>query len=121
MRFIFDCEDEILLPAMYHLAGEIKPFVDKMKQIEVDENEIQGDRKSIFKKILENMMVNFPSDTSKLMSKLWYLEENEKAPNTLKTMTVLLTNEVAIDFFTSVLPSLLTVSNMVSPLLNQKK
>lgn len=120
MRFIFDCEDEILLPAMYHLAGEIKPFVEKMKTVEVEDN-IIGDRKSIFKKIIENMMVNFPSDTSKLMSKLWYLEENEKAPNTIKTMTVLLTNEVAIDFFTSVLPSLLTVSNMVSPLLNQKK
>lgn len=120
MRFIFDCEDEILLPAMYHLAGEIKPFVEKMKTVEVEDN-IIGDRKSIFKKIIENMMVNFPSDTSKLMSKLWYLEENEKAPNTLKTMTVLLTNEVAIDFFTSVLPSLLTVSNMLSPLLNQKK
>lgn len=120
MRFIFDCEDEILLPAMYHLAGEIKPFVEKMKTVEV-EDDISGDRKSIFKKIIKNMMVNFPSDTSKLMSKLWYLEENEKAPNTLKTMTVLFTNEVAIDFFTSVLPSLLTVSNMVSPLLNQKK
>lgn len=120
MRFIFDCEDEILLPAMYHLASEIKPFVEKMKTVEVEDN-IGGDRKSIFKKILENMMVNFPSDTSKLMSKLWYLEENEKAPNTLKTMTVLFMNEVAIDFFTSVLPSLLTVSNMVSPLLNQKK
>jgi hypothetical protein len=120
MRFIFDCEDEILLPAMYHLAGEIKPFVEKMKTVEV-KDDVDGDRKGIFKKILENMMVNFPSDTSKLMSKLWYLEENEKAPNALKTMTVLFTNEVAIDFFTSVLPSLLTVSNMVSPLLNQKK
>lgn len=121
MRFIFDCEDEILLPAMYHLAGEIKPFVDKMKLVEIDESEIEGDRKSIFKTIIENMMVKYPSDTSRVLAKLWFLEEGEKAPNAMKTIVMLFTNEVAVDFFTSVLPSLLTVSSVVSPLLNQKK
>ena len=27
-RFLFDCEDEICLPAAYRLVDEIKPFVD---------------------------------------------------------------------------------------------
>ena len=39
-RFIFDCEDEICLPAAYRLVDEIKPFVDKVKNIDVDENEV---------------------------------------------------------------------------------
>ena len=121
MRFIFDCEDEILLPAAYHLVEEIKPFIDKMKKIEVDEKEFAGDKKIVFKKILENMMVKYPADTSKVLSRLWFLEEGEKAPNALKTMTALFMCEAAVDFFTSVLPSLLTVSSMVSPLLNSKK
>ena len=143
-RFIFDCEDEICLPAAYRLVDEIKPFVDKVKNIDVDENEVKGERKAVFKKILENIMVKYPADTGKLFSKLWVLgeidvpvlgedgepmfdeagnaitrKEMEKAPNTFKTMATLFSNEVAIDFFTSVLPSLLQLSKMVSPLLSQ--
>ena len=118
-RFIFDCEDEICLPAAYRLVDEIKPFVDKVKNIDVDENEVKGDRKAVFKKILENIMVKYPADTGKLFSKLWVLDEGEKAPNAFKTMATLFSNEVAIDFFTSVLPSLLQLSREVLPLLNQ--
>ena len=116
MRFIFDCEDEVCLPAAYKLIDEIKPFIDKMKAIEVDETDTQS-KANGFKKILENMMVKHPKDTSALLAKLWILDEDEKAPNTFKTMAVLFSNEVAIDFFTSVLPSLLTLSNSISPLL----
>lgn len=143
-RFIFDCEDEVCLPAAYRLVDEIKPFVDKVKDINVDENEVKGDRKAVFKKILENIMVKYPADTGKLFAKLWVLgeidvpvlgedgepmfdevgnaitrKEMEKAPNTFKTMATLFSNEVAIDFFTSVLPSLLQLSRVVSPLLSQ--
>ena len=118
-RFIFDCEDEICLPAAYRLVDEIKPFVDKVKNIDVDENEIKGDRKAVFKKILENIMVKYPADTGKLFAKLWVLDDGEKAPNTFKTMATLFANEVAIDFFTSVLPSLLHLSREVLPLLSQ--
>ena len=119
MRFLFDCEDEICLPAAYRLVDEVKPFIDKMKAVEVGEDEAKGGRKAIFKKIIENMMVKYPADTGKMFAKLWILDEGEKAPNTFKTMATLFSNEVAIDFFTSVLPSLLQLSKEVSPLLNQ--
>ena len=117
MRFIFDCEDEICLPAAYHLVDEVKPFIDKMKTVEVGEDEVNGGRKVVFKKIVENMMVKYPADTGKMFAKLWVLDEGEKAPNTFKTMATLFSNDVAIDFFTSVLPSLLQLSKEVSPLL----
>ena len=117
MRFLFDCEDEICLPAAYRLVDDVKPFIDKMKVVEVGDGEAKGDRKVVFKKIVENMMVKYPSDTGKMFAKLWVLDEGEKAPNTFKTMATLFSNEVAIDFFTSVLPSLLQLSKEVSPLL----
>ena len=117
MRFLFDCEDEISLPAAYRLVDEVKPFIDKMKAVEVSEDEAKGGRKVVFKKIVENMMVKYPADTGKMFAKLWVLDEGEKAPNTFKTMATLFSNEVAIDFFTSVLPSLLQLSKEVSPLL----
>ena len=119
MRFLFDCEDEICLPAAYRLVDEVKPYIDKMKAVEVGEDEAKGGRKVIFKKIIENMMVKYPADTGKMFAKLWILDKGEKAPNTFKTMATLFSNEVAIDFFTSVLPSLLQLSKEVSPLLNQ--
>ena len=58
------------------------------------------------------------ADTGKMFSKLWILDDGEKAPNTFKTIVTLFSNEVAIDFFTFVLPSLLQLSKGVSPLLN---
>lgn len=117
MRFLFDCEDEICLPAAYRLVDEVEPFIDKMKAVEVSEDEAKGGRKVVLKKIIENMMVKYPADTGKMFAKLWVLDEGEKAPNTFKTMAALFSNEVAIDFFTSVLPSLLQLSKEVSPLL----
>ena len=117
-RFIFDCEDEICLPATYRLVDDLMPFVDKMKRVDVSEEEAKGGRKVVFKKIVENMMVNYPADTGKMFAKLWVLDEGEKAPNTFKTMATLFSNEVAIDFFTFVLPSLLRLSKEASSLLN---
>lgn len=117
MRFLFDCEDEICLPAAYRLVDKVKPFIDKMKAVEVSEDEAKSGRKVVLKKIIENMMVKYPADTGKMFAKLWVLDEGEKAPNTFKTMAALFSNEVAIDFFTSVLPSLLQLSKEVSPLL----
>lgn len=117
MRFLFDCEDEVCLPAAYRLVDDIKPFIEKMKVVEIDEDETKGDKKVILKKIFENMMVKYPGDTGKMFAKLWVLEDGEKTPNTFKTMATFFSNEVAIDFFTSVLPSLLQLSKRVSPLL----
>jgi hypothetical protein len=118
MRFLFDCEDEICLPAAYKLVDEFKPFIDKVKVIDVGEETSSKDRKYVLKKILENVMVKYPKETGELMAKLWVLEEGEAAPNTFKTMATFFSNEVAVDFFTSVLPSLLTLSKSISPLLN---
>ena len=142
MRFIFDCEDEICLPMAYKLVDEIKPFLDKVKNIDVKEGE---DRKSTLKKVFENIMVKYPKETGALLAKLWVLEEvdvpifdkdgnyikddkgnnktkkqTEKAPNAFKTMATVFSNEVAIDFFTSVMPSLLSLSRSISPLLKSQ-
>jgi hypothetical protein len=117
MRFLFDCEDEVCLPMAYKLVDDFKPFVDKIKQVDVDDNDIPKDRKSVLKKIAENAMVKYPKETGELLSKFWVLEDGEKAPNTFRTMATFFSNEVAVDFFTSVLPSLLQVSKSISPLL----
>lgn len=117
MRFLFDCEDEICLPMAYRLVDEIKPFIEKVKKIDFEEGTEKKDRKTMFKKIAENVMVKYPKETGELLAKLWVLEKGEKAPNTFKTLAVLFSNEVAVDFFTSVLPSLLQISKEVSPLL----
>ena len=90
MRFLFDCEDEMCLPAAYRLVDEVKPFIDKMKAVEVSEGEANGSRKVVFKKIIENMMVKYPADTGKMFAKLWILDDGEKAPNTFKTMAELI-------------------------------
>lgn len=120
-RFIFDCEDEICLPAAYRLVDSTKEFVEKMKNVEIGDGETSGSKTATFKKIVENMMVNYPKDTGEMLSKLWILEKGEKAPNAFRTMTELCTNEVAVDFFTSVLPSLLQLSRTVSPVLTSQK
>ena len=117
MRFLFDCEDEICLPMAYKLVDEIKLFIDKVKEIDVEEGTEKKDRKMVLKKIAENIIVKHPKETGDLLAKLWLFEDGEKCPNTFKTLAVLFSNEVAVDFFTSVLPSLLSISKEVSPLL----
>ena len=49
MRFIFDCEDEICLPAAYRLVDEVKPFIEKMKPVDVGEDDKNLGRKAILK------------------------------------------------------------------------
>lgn len=120
-RFIFDCEDEICLPAAYKMVDEVKDFLEKMKKVDTNEAEKEETRGTVLKRVLENMMVNYPKDTSAILSKLWVLNKKEKAPNAFKTMATLFSNEVAIDFFTSVLPSLLQLSRTVSPMLTSQK
>lgn len=116
MRFLFDCDDEICMPIAYNLVDDIKPFIDKVREFDVDGKEAEKlDRKSALNLIFKNAMVKYPKDTSNLFAKLWVLEEGEKAPNVFKTMGELFSNEVAINFFTSVLPSLLQISKEILP------
>ena len=117
MRFIFDCEDEVCLPMAYKLVDKFKPFIDKVKNVDVKEG---ANRKETLKKVFENIMVKYPKDTSGILAKLWVLEKGENAPNAFKTMATVFSNEVAIDFFTSVLPSLLQLSRSISPLLKSQ-
>ena len=110
MKFLFDCEDEILLPKAYALVDSVKEFLKKVKEADLGE----GDKLS-FKDVAKNLMVKYPKDTSELLAKFWVLEnEEEKAPNALKTMSTIFKSEDAIDFFTSVIPSIMELSNVLS-------
>lgn len=120
-KFIFDCDDEICLPAAYNLVDEVQEYIEKMKTVEVNEDKARGDNKTVLKKVLRNMMVKYPKETGRLFAKFWVLDNGEKAPNIFRTMSTLFSNEVAIDFFTSVFPALLQVSKQLSPLLISKK
>ena len=120
MKFLFDCEDEILLPRIYALIDEIKPFIETMKSIEVDTKEVENGKNGGFKAIMKKLMVEAPKETSKMLSKLWVLEQGEKTPNAIVTMSAVFKSEVAIDFFTSALPSLLQISSVFLPQLTSK-
>lgn len=111
MKFLFDCDDEILLPKAYSLVDKIQEFSKKIG--DVKEPEIGGNKTDKIKAVLRNIMVEYPKETSELFKEFWVLEDNEKAPNALKTMSVLFSNENAIDFFTSALPSILQLSNVL--------
>lgn len=116
MKFIFDCTDEICLPAAYRLVDDFKPFAEKVRKVDIAEGE-KKNRKELLRAVLENIMVKYPKETGELMARLWVLDDGESAPNTFKTLSVFFSNEVAMDFFTSVLPSLVQISKTVSPML----
>lgn len=110
MKFIFDCEDEILLPHAYGIVEDLNAIITKIK----DENLlVEGtSTKHVMKKFLETLCVKNPAETSRVFKKFWVLEEGEKAPNALKTIATIFSNEESIDFFTSVLPSLAQISSV---------
>ena len=110
MKFIFDCEDEILLPQAYGIVDDLNELVSKVKE---DNLIVEGtSTKHIFKKLLETLCVKNPAETSRVFKRFWILEEGEKAPNALKTIATIFSNEESIDFFTSVLPSLAQISSV---------
>lgn len=112
MKFLFDCEDKILLPRAYQLIDDIKPFIDKMKTVEISDEEAAKDGK--MQTIIKNMMVHYPEETSALLAKLWVLNKGEKTPNALKTVTAIIKSDSAMDFFTSALPFLAQMSAALS-------
>ena len=123
MRFIFDCEDEVCLPAAYSFVEEVEPFIKKIKSVEIDETEVKAEKTRVgkLKKVLKVLMCECPKETGELHARMWILEEDEKAPNSFKTIGALFSNEVAIDFFTSVMPSLVQMFSVLSPILKTKK
>ena len=113
MVFLFDCDnDEILLPRAYDLIDDSKAFIELMRKTEVKDEEV--DNKAALKIVLENMLKKHPAETSAFLKRFWILDKGEKAPNALKTIITLLTSEGANDFFTSVVPFLVTFSKNVS-------
>ena len=109
MRFIFDCEDEICLPMAYHLIDDIKAYIKTLKNIEVNETVDMSDKRAIMQTAFKKAMVDAPKETSALLAKLWVLDDGEVAPNAFKTIAAFFASEVAVDFFTSALPSLLQI------------
>lgn len=105
MRFLFDCEDVILLPRAYALAGEAGSFFEKMREVTADDVK-KADSGELGKIIFGKMLVEFPQETSDFLAKMWVLEDGEQVPNALKTLNVFLRSEDALDFFTGALPIL---------------
>ncbi len=121
MKFIFDCENEVCLPAAYELVEGLSEFLSKIRKVDVPEGTVENDKKAALMGIVKNCMVKYPGETSAVLGKLWILEEGEEAPNVFVTVSALFSNQVAIDFFTSVLHSLLAISRQVSQVLSSKK
>jgi hypothetical protein len=120
MRFIFDCENEVCLPAAYELVEGLSDFLSKVRKVDVPEDDLKKDKKAALMGIVKNCMVKYPGETSAVLGKLWILDEGESAPNVFVTVSALFSNQVAIDFFTSVVPSLLAILKEVSPTLSSK-
>lgn len=116
MKFIFNCADEVCLPAAWQFVDYCKEYIEKIKTIDVDENQAK-DRIGVLRLVLENAMCKYPKETGELLARLWILEDGEEPPNTFKTMAELFKNEVAVDFFASVMPSLLQISKVLLPAL----
>ena len=140
MKFLFNCKDAECLPMAFGLISEIKPFIEKVKNIEVEDVAETADKKGVLMMIAKNIMVNYPEETARLLSKLWILEEAdfpvldangepiitaegkplterrmEEPPNVFETMAAIMTSKSAIDFFASALPSLLQISKSILP------
>lgn len=135
MKFLFDSKDEVCLPMMWKLIGEIKPFLEKIKNVEFEDGTEKKSRKEILLKVAENILQTYPKETARILSKLWILEEKdfpildvngqpvcdadgnpkterrmEEAPNVFVSLAALVSSETAINFFTSALPFLLRMS-----------
>lgn len=108
MVFLFDCDNEVLLPATFDLAEEIERFYKKTNISELREAAADGESKndkamSNLKKILFRICKEYPKDAGAIFDKLWVLEPGEKAPNALYTFSKIVLRKDAIDFFTSLL------------------
>lgn len=104
MKFLFDCDNEELLPATFDLAEEIEKFCKDVKIAELMKSESdEAQEKSNMRKILFRLCKEYPKETGKIFDRLWILDEGEKAPNALITAAKVIVRKDAIDFFTSLL------------------
>ena len=135
MKFLFDEKDPICLPMAFNLISEIKPFIEKIKTVDFDEETAKQDKKNLFMTIAKRIMVEYPEETANLLSKFWILEEKElpvtnddgepvmdeqgkplterrmeDPPNVFKTLAAFCSSQAAIDFFACALPALAQLS-----------
>ena len=126
MKFIFDCEDEILLPFTYDFSEDVEKFLKLTKVLDIRKNRdasisIKEQGKKNLKDMFRKVSKEYPKETSELLAKLWVLEEievpvgvddkglpiyekqMEKAPNAFTTFTKIITNKDVLDFFTSLM------------------
>lgn len=108
MKFIFECEDEILLPFTYDFSVEVEAFLKKTNVLSVRKNHDASltRRENGVKNLKEMFRVvakDFPKETSELLARLWVLDEGETAPNAITTFTKIMTNKDILDFFTSLM------------------
>lgn len=108
MKFLFDLENEELLPATYDLAEAVEQFAQNVNLSELRQSPGEGETKeATAKKNLKRMLFRIckehPKETGELCNRLWVLEDGEKAPNALITVAKILTRKDVLDFFTSLL------------------
>lgn len=122
MQFLFDGEDKAILPQTYRLIKKVKQYFELIKQIDVDENEIDTkNTMAVFDAIMENALAKYPEETADFLAQFWVLDEGETAPNCFVTIPEIISNEKAMNFFTRALPSLVTIFKGCSALLTPKK
>lgn len=108
MKFIFECDDAVLLPFTYDFSVELESFFEKTKIMDVRKNKdeslsVKENGIKNLKEVFRIVAKDFPTETSNLLSKLWLLEDGEKAPNAICTFTKMMSNKDFLDFFTALM------------------
>lgn len=109
MKFVFDCENEVLLPFLYDFAQDAGDFLKKTGVLEIrkrmppDGTSAQVQAKENVKEMLKILCKEYPKEFGTLADRLWVLEKDEKAPNALATIARILTSQDVIGFFTSLM------------------
>ena len=109
MKFVFDCENEVLLPFLYDFAQDAGDFLKKTGVLEIrkrmpsDGTSVQEQAKENVKEMLKILCKEYPKEFGALADRLWVLEKEEKAPNALATMARILTSQDVLGFFTSLM------------------
>ncbi len=116
-KFIFDCDSVSALRAAYKMVDSVKSYVSIIKNTELAET---TDKKAALMQFIGKAMDEHAEETAKFLSGFWILEDGECAPNVFVTLSAFFKNEVAVDFFTSALPSLLALSNGILQKLTSK-
>lgn len=108
MKFLFDCDNEELLPATFDLAEAIEKFWNDTHLAELrtapnDDETREEKAKKNLKKMFFRVCKEYPKETGALCDKLWICNNGEKAPNALTTFSKIIMRKDALDFFTSLL------------------